>query len=258
MEGLDIAIAIAGGFVAGFMNTLAGFGSVITLGIMMEVLGMPANMANGTNRVNILTSASMGSIVFHKSGFLDISKSRTAILTIFIGAIAGVFLAINVSNEFFKQVFNYILILILIILLTNPKRFISAREDAENYSLFILIPVYFLLGIYAGFIQMGMGVVFLIVMVMMANYQLMHANALKVFIVFLYTTVVLLIFHLNGFVDWKIGLTLAIGQTTGAFVAARQGSKWKNANLWAYRFLLFIVIIVIIRNFKLLDYILAT
>ncbi len=255
MEITEIAIAVSGGFLAGCMNTLAGFGSVITLGIMMELLGMPGNLANGTNRVNILTSASTGSYVFYRSGLLEFQKSKMPIVFISLGALAGVFLAINVSNEIFKQVFDYILVIILIILLVNPKKFIQQRQSPSMVSWWILIPIYFALGIYAGFIQMGMGVVFLVVMVTMANYSLMAANALKVFIVSLYTILILAVFHLNGLVDWKIGTILAVGQTTGAFVTARLGSKWKNANLWAYRFLIIIVVLVIIRNFGLFDYI---
>ncbi len=40
------------GIIAGFINTHAGSGSLLTLPLLM-FLGLPANIANGTNRVAI-------------------------------------------------------------------------------------------------------------------------------------------------------------------------------------------------------------
>ena len=50
-------IAVAGAFAAGVINALAGNGSVITLTILTELIGLPGNVANGTNRVGVLFNA---------------------------------------------------------------------------------------------------------------------------------------------------------------------------------------------------------
>ncbi len=108
------SIAIIGALFAGGINTLAGNGSVVTLTILTEVLGLPPNVANGTNRIGIFTQSAASSWVFYKNGKLDITRNKNYLIPIFIGAIAGGFLAINVSNEQFKAVFKFMVLFMLI------------------------------------------------------------------------------------------------------------------------------------------------
>ena len=67
MDILTISIAVIGGFVAGVINTLAGNGSVITLSILTEVMGLPGNIANATNRVGVLLQGIASSTGFIKN-----------------------------------------------------------------------------------------------------------------------------------------------------------------------------------------------
>ena len=98
LEFYHYAIAITGGFIAAIMNTLAGYGSIITLTILMDVLGLPATMANGTNRVNILANGVAGSLGYYKNGKLSIEKGKWILLTVCLGDVVGILLAVNVSN----------------------------------------------------------------------------------------------------------------------------------------------------------------
>ena len=68
-------IAIVGAFVAGAINTLAGNGSAITLTILTELLGLPGTVANGTNRVGVLTQSLAGSWAFYRKGRLQLQHS---------------------------------------------------------------------------------------------------------------------------------------------------------------------------------------
>jgi len=251
LEITEIIISLIGGFCAGILNALAGFGSIITLAIYMDVLGIPGNLANATNRVNILASSSISAFTFYKNGKLDTSKGGWIIIVTILGAIAGVLLAVNLDADGFKKAFKYFLIPIFLILLLNPKRFILADINSLPTSKWIMAPIFFLFGIYAGFIQVGFGVLFLLVIVIMAKYDLIKGNALKITIVALYTVIVLAIFHSRGMVNWNVGLTLAVGQGLGGYVAARNASRLEGANKWAYRFLVVIVGAVIIHNFEL-------
>ena len=52
LQWIEIIALILAGLLVGFINTLAGGGSIISLSVLM-VLGLPANIANGTNRVDI-------------------------------------------------------------------------------------------------------------------------------------------------------------------------------------------------------------
>ena len=152
------SVAIFGGFLAGIINTLAGNGSAITLSILTEMLGLPGNMANGTNRVGILAQGISSTYAFHKNKKLDISRGKDIIILTFIGAIIGVIAAISVSNEQFKFVFKFLMVLMFFVILIKPSRWFKETDLTYNLPKIISIPVFLILGFYGGFIQMGMGV----------------------------------------------------------------------------------------------------
>lgn len=243
-------IAIIGGFLAGIINTLAGSGSAITLTILTELLGLPGNMANGTNRVGVLTAGLAGTAAFYKNGKLNINKSKRYTIPTVIGAIAGTILAVWVSNEQFKTVFQYLMILMLFIILIKPKRWLQETDDKNALSVWIAIPLFLALGFYGGFIQMGMGVFYLASMVLVAKYNIIEGNAVKTFVVAVYTIIAVAIFQYKGLIDWYLGGVLAIGQTVGGWLTATYASKYENAGIWAYRLLITMVIFAIFKLFN--------
>jgi len=250
MGATEIIISLIGGFFAGILNAMAGFGSIITLAIYMDVLGIPGHLANATNRVNVLASSSVSAVTFHKNGKLDLGQGKWIILFVFLGAMVGVFMATQLDAQGFKQAFKYLLIPIFIVLLLNPKRFINPDMSTGVASPWLTTPLYFLMGIYAGFIQAGFGVIFLMVAVILSKYDLIKGNGLKIAIVAIYSVVIVVIFQLNGMIVWKAGLALAAGQAVGGYIASRNMSRLEGANKWAYQGLLLIVFAVIIKNFE--------
>lgn len=250
-------IAIIGGFIAAIMNTLAGYGSIITLTILMDVMGLPANMANGTNRVNILANGVAGSLGYYKNGKLSIHKGSSILIAVCTGAVVGILLAVNVSNEQFRDVFKYLVVVLFLSIIVNPKRWIRETSKEERLPMWKLILIYFPIGVYGGFIQMGMGIVFLMAAVLVSKYTILKANALKLVLVVIYTAISILIFHYHGMIDWKIGAVLSIGTASGGYLTANYASKIKNANLYAYRFLVVIVLLVLLRTFGVFDYIMS-
>ncbi|MEM1326943.1 MAG: sulfite exporter TauE/SafE family protein [Bacteroidota bacterium] len=249
MKLTEVSIAIIGGFIAGIINTLAGNGSAITLTILTEVIGLPPNLANGTNRVGVFTQTAASSFAFYKGEKLSLDKQWQDTAVIALGAIVGVLIAINVSNEQFKSFFSYMMIVMLLVLLVRPKRWLQEADASKRPSNWLLFPLLFLLGIYGGFIQMGMGVFFLAITVLIARYELIAANAIKSFVIALYTILVLAIFHWKGLVDWKVGFILASGQTLGGYLTARIASRYEKANVWAHRLLVVVVVLAILRLF---------
>ena len=255
MDWWIIIIGFFGGLIAGGMNTLAGFGSIITLSIMMDLIGLPANVANGTNRLNIVFAGITSTLTFYKKGKLHVSRGKWYLFATCLGAMLGVYLALIVSNEQFKVIFKYLIVVLFFVLLLNPKKLL--REFSEDYQppLYILFPVFFIIGIYGGFIQMGMGVVFIVTLVLLGRYNLVEGNALKSFIVLAYSIIALLIFWWNGLVDIKAGIAITLGQMLGGWLTAKFASENERANLWAYRVLLAIVIFVICYHFGIFTYV---
>jgi uncharacterized membrane protein YfcA len=253
MDVLTYIIAICGGFLAGIVNTLAGNGSAITLSIFTELFGLPGNLANGTNRVGILFQSGSSSLGFIKNGRINrVPYTWLYILLATIGAIAGVFIALSVTNEQFMMVFRYLLLVTLLVVLVNPKRWLIKTEINKIPNLWIAVPCFLGLGFYGGFIQMGMGVFFLVVTVLIMKINIIDANALKTTIVAIYTIVVVFLFHRNGLIEWKLGLTVAIGQSVGGYLTADIASRYPEADRWAYRLLIIVIIFALLSAFDVI------
>lgn len=251
----QIVIAILGGLMAGAINTLVGSGSAITLSILTEVMGLPPNVANGTNRVGVLAQSITTNLSFYKNKKLDIVfRSKRYLALIFVGAMVGVYVATVISNEAFKEVFKYLMVVIFLLILIKPKRWLIKTQLDQNISWFLAVPLFLALGFYGGFIQMGMGVFFLATMVLVAKQNLIDSNVLKSFSVGLYTAVIIWYFHYKGLVHWQFGGILAIGQSIGGYLAAEFASRSKTADIWTYRLLVLVVFVIILKLFGILSF----
>ncbi|MBK7360289.1 MAG: sulfite exporter TauE/SafE family protein [Saprospiraceae bacterium] len=254
MSPFEITYAIVGGFIAGCVNTLAGNGSVITLGFLTEILGIPVNLANGTNRVGIVIQGLSSLPSFHKANRLPLESSWKFLLWGVGGAIIGTFSAIYLPPNSFYTVYKFLMLALFVFMIFRGKK--AWKNDIEtNYlSPWIYNLVFLCFGFYGGFIQMGMGIFLLAFMMVFMKYNILEANALKIIMVSGYTLIALVIFHFYGMVNWTIGLTIAIGQGLGGWMTAHYANKIPNAETWAYRFLYFIMAITLLKLFGLLNF----
>jgi uncharacterized membrane protein YfcA len=244
-----LALTILGGFLAGAINTLAGNGSVITLSILTELLGLPGTVANATNRVGVFFQSIASGGSFIKNDRLNWKYSKWPMVYCIIGAIIGAIAAINISNETFAAVFRYLLVLMLFVVLAKPKRWLSTPLTPKKISPLLAAPLYLAVGFYGGFIQMGMGIIFLAITVLFMRYNIINANAMKTVIIAVYTVIVLAIFQFKGLIDWRYGLIIAVGQSLGGYFTAEFASKYKYADQIAYYLLVVVMIIAIASTF---------
>lgn len=252
---MDYIIAFIGALLAGSVNTLSGNGSAITLTILMELLGLPADVANGTNRVGVLANGIGGTVAFGRAGRFSnqpTAKNREMwqiVAITCLGAILGIYLSLIISNAAYKTFFRYLLVVMLLVILIKPKRWLVVPEGKAPLSLWITVPLFFLLGVYGGFIQMGMGVFFLAVMVLIAHYEIIQANVVKGLVVTIYTVLAVAIFAWQDLIDWRIGALMALGQLIGGYLTARFAAHHPKAGLYAYRLLVVVIIAAIAKAF---------
>lgn len=246
----EVLLAFLASFLAGVINTLAGNGSVITLSIMTDVLAMDAGVANATNRVGIMFQTLGTTTGFFKNNMVTWGRQKWIIITCTLGALVGVLTVVQTSNENFLFVFRYMMIVMLIIVLLKPEKWIREHSGILKVNYWIQLPAYFVIGFYGGFIQMGAGIFMLAIMVLVSGYTMMQANVLKSILVMVFTVIVLLVFQYNNLINWKIGLVMAIAQSIAGYLTARYASQWKNINLWAYRLLVVVIVLAIISQFS--------
>jgi len=248
-------LIVFAGVLAGIINTLAGNGSVVTLSLLL-FLGLDANVANGTNRIGAVTQTGTALATFGNAGRLQelAKKSLNFIIITLIGALIGAWVAIDIDKDILEKVIGGLMIIMLGLILIKPKRWLRTTNLETNINNPLNYLIFFAIGLYAGFIQMGMGIMFLAALVLRGHFSLIDANIAKLIIVFVLIIPVLLIFVFAGQVNWELGLTLAVGQSFGAWLAAKFALQHPKAGIWVHRLLIFMVLIAIVKLFKLYEY----
>ena len=214
-------LLIVAGFIAGFVNTLAGSGSLVTLPALI-FLGLPAGLANGTNRVAILMQNIVAVSSFHGHRVLELRRGLVLAIPAILGSVIGARIAVGLDEEVLRRTIGALMLMMAIVILLRPKRWIEGREaTARKPSRWLAAGLFFLVGMYGGFIQAGVGIFLLACLVLASGFDLMRANAVKVLIVLCFTFFTLAVFIYHGQVDWGVGLVLGMGNMAGAFVATK-------------------------------------
>lgn len=241
-----MALALIGtGFVAGFINTSAGGGSMLTLPLLM-FLGLPANVANGTNRIAILLQNVIGVNTFRQKKVLNLTTDYRLAIPAIAGAVVGSLIAVKVDEAILHKIIAGLMVVMLLLVVLKPEAWVREKAGAVHPKPTVLqYIIFFFIGIYGGFIQMGVGFFLLAGLVLGCGYDVVKANAIKLLIVLIYTVFSLAIFIYNKQVDILAGLILAAGNMLGAWVGAnflvKKGAKY-------VRYILIAALVIVILN----------
>jgi len=219
------------GLVAGTLNVIAGGGSLLTLPVMI-FLGLPPTEANGTNRVAILIQNIGASWSFHSRGMISNEWLLLAVPPAMLGAILGTFAAVHIGDVAFQRILAVVLVAVAAMSIWRPIGGLPGQGSpvpptgARRWG---FVAAFFLIGVYGGFIQAGIGFL-LLAATSAAGLNLIRGNALKVGVVLGLTSVALVMFALNGKVDWAMGFALAAGNFLGGLAGVHlqvlKGHAW--------------------------------
>lgn len=224
MPGYAYPLLLAAGFIAGFVNTLAGSGSLVTLPALI-FLGLPPTVANGTNRLAILMQNVVAVSRFRDFGVLDIRTSGRLAIPAVAGALVGARLAVDLDEELLRRTIGALFLALAPIIVLRPERWLVAQRSERRSTSWPVWVGLFFVGVYGGFIQAGVGVFLLVCLVLGAGYDLVRANAIKVLIVLCFTVFALLVFVRHDQVAWLPGLILGAGNMAGAWWATRLATE---------------------------------
>ncbi len=217
------------GIVAGILNVLAGGGSLLTLPLLI-FMGLPSAVANGTNRIAILFQNCFAIRGFRKRGVMPFDLALLCTPPALIGSWVGANFAVSLDDQMFNRILALIMFGVMAFTAVDPmKRF---RRDDVTFSFrrkVALVITFFGVGVYGGFVQAGVG--FLIITALLVHgLDLVRINAIKVFVVFVYTFVALWVFVSYGQIDYVLGVSLAAGNSIGGAIAPRlavaKGHDW--------------------------------
>jgi uncharacterized protein len=249
-------LALAGAL-AGFVNTLTGSGSLVALAALVFA-GLPAPVANGTNRLGVLVQSLVGAATFWRRGKLHVPGSGWFMAPAVVGAGLGAWLATDLDQVLMERVLGGVMVLMLGIIIYKPQKWLREKSEAAQNRTLLNALIFAAVGFYGGFIQAGIGIFLMVALVLNAKFNTQEATVLKITIVLLLTVPALLVFVGHGQVHWQYGLALAAGQSLGAWLAARFALGHPQAALWTHRLLVAVVVASILSLFGVFSWLQQT
>jgi uncharacterized membrane protein YfcA len=219
-ETVWLFLLLPAGFIAGIINVVAGGGSFLTLPVLIAA-GLPVHVANGTNRISVIVQGLFATADYHKKGQFDAALFKQLLPPILLGSLLGAYLATVVDPEQLKRVFGVLFLAMAGFLLVRKKmkKEPSGRPHPLRY------PALFLIGIYGGFIQAGVGLWILLASTNLFALDPVRANTVKLPLTLTFTVPAVVIFFSADMVAWIPGLILALGTVLGAIVGVRLSLK---------------------------------
>ena len=216
MELIDAALVVGAGLVAGIVNAMAGGGSLLTVALLNVFVGLPGLVANGTNRVGVLVQNASSVASYRKEGIRGFRKAVPVMVPVIAGSLLGSLLVSSVTDETFERIFGILMVPLLFLSLRSPKNVGSQI----NWHPVTTAVIFFGIGLYGGAFQAGVGLL-IVVALSRSGLDLVNANAVKVVVILVLTTIAVPVFIVRGQVDWGFAVVLAIGFAAGGWIGAR-------------------------------------
>lgn len=237
MEIWNYILVMSIGVFTGFLNTLAGSGSLITLPLLI-FLGLDANTANGTNRLALIMQTFTSVFTYKKENLIKRDETIRFGIPAIIGSVIGAGLAVMTKPIVLNYIIAVLLIAMVILLAFNPQRWIKERKiEFTKRRKAIEFLVFGAIGIYGGYIQASSGFFWLAALVLISGLDLFRANIYKNLIILMYIPFSFVVFAISGQVNYFWGVLLGAGSVVGAYIGAKTSIK-RGANLIRYLLLL--------------------
>lgn len=212
------ALLFAAGVASGWINVLAGGGSILSVPVMV-FLGLPGPVANGTNRIGIIAQNIFAVWGFFRKGFSDFRLSASLAACASVGAFFGAQAGVRLDGVWFERTLALIMLGILVVMMTGAgQKAVSTEGRARNLVLGHLL--FIGAGFWGGFIQIGVGLIQLPILNRVMGLDLVRANMHKVFVALVFSIVSLAVFAANVKIEWALGLALAAGYAVGGWLGA--------------------------------------
>ncbi len=229
MELWQIILLMVVGVFAGWLNVMAGGGSLLTVPVML-FMDIPAPVANGTNRIAILAQNITAVYTFFRRGFSDFKLSLSLSVAASIGAVGGAMLGVRLEGVWFDRILAIVMIIVMVLMATGKKISHDVNENQQPKNLLLGHICMIGAGFWGGFIQIGVGFILMPILHRVMGLNLIRVNMYKVFVILSYTIVALAIFATQLELLWWAGLGLAIGNSIGGWYGAHttidKGESW--------------------------------
>jgi uncharacterized membrane protein YfcA len=245
MSLLDALLLVVTGIIASFLNVTSGGGSLVSLPVLI-FMGLPAPIANASNRLGIIGQNIFAVAGFRSKGVHAWPYSLYIAISAFFGAIIGAKISVDLNEALFNKVIAVIMVIVVLLTVFKPIKSTDIQiERTDKKATFIGIFTFFFIGIYGGFIQAGVGFIMIVALTSINGFSLVKTNSAKVFVALIYTCSAVAVFIFEEVINWEYGLTLAFGNAIGGWVASRWSVK--KGDVWIKRILIITVAALAIK-----------
>jgi uncharacterized membrane protein YfcA len=224
---VTLLLLIAAGFLAGFIDSIAGGGGLIVIPSLL-LTGMAPVEALGTNKLQGLFGSGSASLAYARKGHVDLKKQLPSSLLAFLGSALGAITATFVSPKWFAMVLPFVLVAIALYFALKPDLGDVDRKQRLAPLAFALTAIP-LIGYYDGIFGPGTGSFFMLAFVSLAGFGVLKATAHTKLLNFSSNFGAFAIFTAIGVINWKIGLLMGFAQMAGAMtgssLAMKNGAK---------------------------------
>lgn len=213
------ALLFLAAFVAGFVDSIAGGGGLITVPAML-IAGLPPIDTLATNKLQSLFGSGSATMAYARAGHVDLKSQLPMALMSALGSAVGAGLATFVPGDVLRAILPVLLVVIALYFLLKPN--LGDVDKARRMAPFLfgvtLVP---LIGFYDGIFGPGTGSFFMLAFVTLLGYGMLRATAHTKLLNFASNIGAFAVFFVSGAIHWKIGLVMGLGQFLGAQAGSR-------------------------------------
>ncbi|MHA6265800.1 TSUP family transporter [Aliiroseovarius sp. CAU 1755] len=218
-----VLLLLGAAFVAGFVDSIAGGGGLITLPALL-LAGVPPVTALATNKVQGLFGAGMAAVTYARAGHVNLRRQIRAAALSFAGAVIGAFLASSLPTDVIRLALPVLLIAVAVFFAVKPG--LDDIDKHERITPFLFTVTFVpLIGFYDGLLGPGTGAFFMIGFVSLAGYGILRATAHTKLLNFASNVGGLVGFMLVAPPLWALGLAMGVAQMAGAYLGSTLASR---------------------------------
>lgn len=248
MDLITLLLVFIAGLVAGFIGTTVGGGGLISIPVLI-FLGLPPQMAIATSHFGYLGIITAGFYKFHKAGKVDYKLGIPIAVLSIIGSVVGAFTLLSIPNDILEKLVAVFILLILIIILINKNIGVKKAKPTIGFLKYFGYLLFLLLGFWGAFFGGGFSIFATYILIFLFGKTFLESAGTRKILAFGIVLTAIIIFSLNGAIDWIFGTSLIIGMALGSFYGASHGIK--KGDEWVRGLF---IIIVLASAIKLLIY----
>lgn len=210
---------LAAGFAAGFVDSIAGGGGLITVPVLLASGLTPAE-AFATNKLQASFGSGSSAWQYRRAHLVTLAQAWPGVLATALGALLGVWAVRAADPLLLRRVIPFLLAGVVLLVWRRPNLGTVARAPRWK-SLPFQLAFGLGLGFYDGFFGPGTGTFWTLAFVLVLGFELLRATAWTKWMNFTSNIVALVSFALTTRIDWVAGLLMGTGQFFGARLGAR-------------------------------------